>query len=538
MSKDFRPLLDGLIFILTAIVTLIIFLPFLISVCSTFFDNGQLSLVHIEESFKDSSRLFTLMRNTLTVAFISVTGALAIAVPISYILFRYKFRGRLYIIFLTLVAASIPLYVSSTSWIYTIGNDIWFNLDSWYKKAILAGLVQAFAYTPAAVLICGIAFASTNKVLEDQAIINTNRLNVFLKVNLPEASWGIVAAAAFIFLLSVQDITITDTLRLRSFAEEVYTQYQIPQFDSSQDLATQGERIEQIKHKRAISVSFPYLILNVFLCFLIYRFLGKYGRASILSNDFQIQQISSPPKIAVFLCFMVILAIIAFPAIELLTSIKSTELAVNSFKAICWPSIKITFPLALLTAFVTTVLAVIYGYIIKWKEWLVLPFLMLIAIPTPMIGLVFASFFNQHLNVVYSSYFMLVIGWLCRSLPFAIIILIPAYRLLNQSIVEELNQSGASFYQKIINLGFLLNWKAALASFTVAFILNISEIGASFILNPPGTPTLSIRFFSLIHFQYYSDSAVLCLSALFLVVCPFIIIIFSLWFFISKKFNN
>ena len=538
MKKDLRPLFDGLLLVIIALFSLVIALPFLIALCSIFIDEGQLSLIHLKETFADLSRFYKLFRNTLVVAIISVIGALMIAIPVSYVLFRYTFKGRLFIIFLTLVAASIPLYVSSTSWIYFIGNEIWFNLDHWYEKAVIAGLVQAFAYTPAAILICGIAFASTEKVLEDQALINTNRFNVFQKVNLPQASWGIVAAAAFIFLLSVQDITITDTLRLRSFAEEVYTQYQLPQFDITKDLATQGERIEKVKHKRAISVSLPYLVMNIFLCMLIYRFLRKYGKPSILNSDFRTQLIQPVFKPAAIISLLIIACIIIVPAYELLSSIKSSELAINSFKAICWPSIKITFPLALITALFTTVLAVIYAYLINKKSWVIFPFLFLIAIPTPMIGLILARFFNQYLQLVYNSQIMLMIGWFCRAIAFAVIILIPAFRLLNQALVEELEQSGASICQKLITLGFALNWKAVLAAFSLSFILNISEIGASFILNPPGTPTLSIRFFGLIHFQYYSDSAVLCLSAFLLVVCPFIIIIFSLWFLLKRRFSN
>jgi iron(III) transport system permease protein len=48
-------------------------------------------------------------------------------------------------------------------------------------------------------------------------------------------------------------------------------------------------------------------------------------------------------------------------------------------------------------------------------------------------------------------------------------------------------------------------------------VLSLSEIGASFLVVPPGRTTLSIRFFTLIHYGVYPDAAGICLILLLMV---------------------
>ena len=44
----------------------------------------------------------------------------------------------------------------------------------------------------------------------------------------------------------------------------------------------------------------------------------------------------------------------------------------------------------------------------------------------------------------------------------------------------------------------------------LCFVVSLSEIGASFLVVPPGKSTLGIRFFTLIHYGVYPDAAAVC----------------------------
>ena len=47
-------------------------------------------------------------------------------------------------------------------------------------------------------------------------------------MTLPRARGAVLAAAAWVALLTAHEITVTDMTQVRTFAEEVYTQFVLP----------------------------------------------------------------------------------------------------------------------------------------------------------------------------------------------------------------------------------------------------------------------------------------------------------------------
>ena len=535
-----KPWLNSCCHLVFISLSIIVLLPVVSLLIEVFFYDGSLSLQNFYDVFgQERSQHFSeLSRNTLVVACLSIVISISIGVPSGYLLFRTRLKSTGIWIFLIILAAAIPLFVSSTAWITTIGNDNWYNYEHWWEKALIAGLVQGLCYSPAVTIISGIAFASGNAKLEEEALLNTGRLSTFLKVNIPNASWGIAAAIAFVYAMSTQDISITDTLRLRTYAETVYTEFNLPDFGKT-NIADTGEIIESHKHLRATAVSIPVIIFDFILASIFWFYFYRHGKASAMGNEFQLQRYK-PEKPLLINLFLMLLAISFFlvPLVFLTRTIGNWEALSNGFLSIK-DSLFMHLPLAIITALLTSLLAVYWTRLIIGRApWLIIPVLLLLVLPAPLIGIAIINTYNNELTgYIYDSKAILIITWMIRCLPFAVLILIPSFRLVHHDYRDNAKLAGASLLQEFFHLDLPMNWRAILAALMMIIILSLSELGASFLVIPPGTPTLTVRFFTLIHFQVYADCASLCFITLFAFVLPVTIIFFLLWRYLEKRYQ-
>ena len=73
--------------------------------------------------------------------------------------------------------------------------------------------------------------------LEEDALTAANRWRVLLRVTLRRSAAAIGAAALWVGLQTATEITITDMMQVRTYAEEVYTQMVAPEADAVGRLA-------------------------------------------------------------------------------------------------------------------------------------------------------------------------------------------------------------------------------------------------------------------------------------------------------------
>jgi len=135
--------------------------------------------------------------NSLTIAVSSVALSMLLGVPASYVLGRYDIPGKK--LFL-LCLISIRLFPDISSVIPVTKFFIRFDLHSTLQGVILAHTLLALPY----VIFIGVsAFEGIPKDIEQQALVmGANQFQVFMKVLLPCAIPGLVAAAIYTFLLS------------------------------------------------------------------------------------------------------------------------------------------------------------------------------------------------------------------------------------------------------------------------------------------------------------------------------------------------
>lgn len=145
--------------------------------------------------------MFRAFANSFVISFGAMLIAVALAVPASYAIARYRFAGRKAMLLGFLVTQMLPVSVLLTPmFIMFKGMHVY---NTW-GSAVLA---DATLGIPFSVLILKNYFASIPRELEEAAYIDgCGRLQAFLRVLVPVAKSGIAVCAIFSFLYSWGDL--------------------------------------------------------------------------------------------------------------------------------------------------------------------------------------------------------------------------------------------------------------------------------------------------------------------------------------------
>ncbi|MFZ5967489.1 MAG: carbohydrate ABC transporter permease [Bacillota bacterium] len=136
---------------------------------------------------------------SLKIALLTVALSMLFGAPAAYSLARYKFNGKVVLLFLIL---SIRLFpdISSVIPVATV-----FNMDFLYKLPIIVkvSLAHSLLGLPYVIFIAQGVFETIPVDLEEQArIMGASRFYAFTRIILPVALPGLAAGAIYVFLLS------------------------------------------------------------------------------------------------------------------------------------------------------------------------------------------------------------------------------------------------------------------------------------------------------------------------------------------------
>jgi iron(III) transport system permease protein len=473
-------------------------LPVLVMITGTFWQDGHLSLSNISAAYSNLPRLAELTANSLIIVSGTVAISLLVGTPLGYLCFRTNMICRRAIILGAIVAACIPIYVTATSWMALFG------MRFWLYSAWGASWIQGMAYAPIVLLLTGICFASQDRHHEEDASMDSARLGVIRHVTIPQGAWAMVLAGMTVAILSVADITVTDILTVRTFPEEVFTQFQLGSGPW-----------------RATAISIPMIACSLGLTLLVWRLLRSHGE---MTPDSMGRQLATIP-LGKWRVPLAIIAIIAFTACFIVPSAALIK-ATGSLKNLA-TSYRTAETELLGTLRVTPIAATICSILALGGAWAIVkmprgrfPALMILVIlisaPAPVVGIGLIKLLNHPgpLGRIYNSEAVLVAAYIIRALPFGILALIPAVKRIPQELDDTLKLAGGTWIQQAFSVVIPMCWRGILVSWLLIFVLSLSELGASFLVIPPGQATLSLRFFTLIHYGVYPDAAGICLILL------------------------
>ncbi|TMQ34128.1 MAG: ABC transporter permease subunit [Planctomycetota bacterium] len=213
-------------------------------------------------AWSEGERLGSLLANTIKLVALTLAVALPAGIAGAVLLYRTDLPLRRGLRLLNLLSLFVPLPLFTSAWQAALGTGGWLPVTTWTNpepgdpdvsptgiafKPWGHGLgsavfVHAVAGLPWVIVLVGQGLRWVERELEEDALLAAGPWRVFWNVTLPRCRAAAVAAALWVGLMIVTEITVTDMMRVRTFAEEVYTQLVL---GNDEALA------------RAVAVSFP-----------------------------------------------------------------------------------------------------------------------------------------------------------------------------------------------------------------------------------------------------------------------------------------
>lgn len=145
--------------------------------------------------------MFKSFFNSFMISICAMFIAVVLAVPASYSIARYRFKGRKFMLLFFLVSQMLPVSVLLTPMFIMFKGIHVYNT---WASAILA---DATIGIPFSVLILKNYFASIPAALEEAAYIDgCTRLSAFFRILVPVAKPGVIVCAVFSFLYAWGDL--------------------------------------------------------------------------------------------------------------------------------------------------------------------------------------------------------------------------------------------------------------------------------------------------------------------------------------------
>jgi iron(III) transport system permease protein len=521
--------------------------------------------------WSERARLLVLAKNTALL----VGGTLGLALPVGIIgailLYRTDLPLRRGLRFLTILTLFVPLPLFASGWQAALGSGGMLPLTSWTApadadpdvsatgvawKAWGHGLqtaiwVHAVAGLPWIVWLVGLGLCWVEPELEEDALTVMRPARVLWHVTLRRSAAAIGAAALWVALQTATEVTVTDMMQVRTFAEEVYDQF---------------VRSDRTLIPRLIAVSMPsVLLITVVVFWTANRWQRTLPPMVTLTASPRLFPLGRWrwPCLALVLAGVAVLALV--PLVSLVWkaglagspeawSLGALLDALNKTRRA--QSVLVLRSLALAAA--AGITAALLGLVTCWlaiegprfRAMLLLLIAVAWALPAPVVGVGLKDAIALLLDIasraesataLYNGPADELVRWwlqfvahrlaialyhgpsalpglwvdLLRFFPFALAVLWPVVRLLPSELRDAARMDGARPWQELGYVVAPLTATAVVRAALAVAVLSLGELGAGKLVETPGSETFAHELFSQMHYGTGSNVAALCLLLLF-----------------------
>jgi iron(III) transport system permease protein len=433
--------------------------------------------------------------------------ALPLGVPLGFLLFRTDLWGRRPAIALAALLAFVPLPLMATAWLGALGNAG--RTQALGLGPILTGLrgaafIQAMAALPWIILLGGVGLRSVEPELEESALLDLPAWRVVIQVTLRRSAGALAGVALAVAAITAGDMTVTDLLQVRTYAEEAYTQYQLGRAPDAAAAVT----------------LLPLLMLGTLVALMARSLLGA-ERARLVSavgrsKLWRLGRLRVPLGV-----FVGVSAgpIVALPLYSLVWwagrvggramlgqgphwSLGGLAGTLRAALADATGPLAYSLVWSALAATATIVLAWSLAWVSRtpgvWRGVVAASVALTLAAPGPVVGMALVVAYIR-VPVVYDTPLKLVLADVVRTLPFALLVLWPGLRTIPPAWLDSAAVDGHGSWGQIRRVAVPATRDALLAAWGIAFVIALGELPATNLLAPPGTMPLSVLIWSLLH---------------------------------------
>jgi iron(III) transport system permease protein len=482
-----------------------------------------------------------LQLGTTTVGLVLLTEAIALplGLPLALVLFRTDAWGRRSLIGLLVLSALVPMPLYATAWLGGFGNAG--RLQALGARPLLVGLpgaafVHAMAALPWIVLLAGVGLRTVEPELEESALLDLPAWRVLARVTLRRSLGALAGAALAVAVLTAGDMTVTDLLQVRTYAEEAYLQFRIGQGPAAASavalpplailgvlivlasrslLRADPARLASLTEAGKLWRLGPWrlplglaawatagILLSLPLAALVWR-AGRVGGAAALGQ---------PPHWSLAgLGGTLRLALLDVLGTFVRGPLKSM-LQTGSWSALREPGAWFGDPFSspLLASVVWSTLAATVTVALGWSlAWLsrgpgpwrgasAACVALALATPGPVAGMALVRAYNV-VPIVYDTPVVIVLALVLRTLPYALLVLWPSVRACPPELLDAAALDGYGPAGQIWRVAFPATRGAIVAAWGVGFVLALGELPASNLVAPPGTMPIAVDIWSLMH---------------------------------------
>ncbi len=478
----------------------------------------------------DGQRLILLLKSLGLAASVALGGTLLGALGGLYFHDKSS-RLQRSIFLILLLLGTLPPYVHALSW-----NQLVDQLNARVAGIAYAGLslrgwaagwwVWTMALTPFSFSLITVGLKSINNGLIESARMLKKDVKILSGVILPLLKPYLALSAGLLFLISLTDYSIPSLFQTPSYAMSLFA-----------DFSAHNQP------GRVFLLSLPLLVIGLVVLYSLQRLL----RNTALNPVWYRKGLAAPYQWPAVLSWtqtlsagmLILLALV--PAYSLITLNSSLE-SVFQHIADAVPDSGNTLSTGILAAVCSAPFAyALARYIHDKRTRRFFPWLLISApviIPPTLTGIGLIAIWNHPLfSGIYNTWLMPVLAAIARYAPFAGLVFLAQLQIIKPELLEAAEILQGSSWRKWLWIKLPLTAPAWIAAMMIVFIFSLGELGATLLVVPAGSSTLTIRIYNYLHYgaseTVASLTIMIALLALFAGVL--VLLIFLSW---NRYFGN
>lgn len=438
----------------------------------------------------------------------AVLGSLLPGVPMALLLFRFDLPGRAAVIGMMALAVFVPMPLYAAGWIGGFGNAGYqqaFGVSPLLEGWTGAAFVHAAAGVPWVVLLTGIGVKGVEPELEESARLDLPLGRVALGVTLRRSAAAIAGAGLLVAVVTSGDMTVTDLMLVRTYAEEAYVQYGL------------GRPPWAV----ALVAVPPTLVLMAALLV-----------ASRLTERFESLRLPTRKRTGTVwslgrwrwllggLVWGVAVALFGPPLAAMVWragriggdaargiapgwSVDGlTESLAYAMAEVREPVVQ-TGVVAALGATLSVMLAWTLAWQLRsrggWRMAIVALLALMLALPGPVAGMALKLAYLEF-PFIYDTPLIVILGSLMRTVPFAVLVLWPAVRGVPAAFLESAEVDGWRPWGRVWRVAVPMTRRGIAGAWLVAFVLGMGELPITNLVTPAGMESLTVFLWGQMHF--------------------------------------